>query len=309
MAIVKCKEMVQETLDLQATDKGGTHEFERMFLCVSDAPGTDRPGTAVNEVISTFSVPVGTAYPYDAAAFVKAYKCNRQDEDGGNFVVTVKYGQFPYGSNSDSPFSQPAKWKVTGRTMQEVIDWDVTGKCVCNSAGDKFVPGVVRDLDRAVITVTQAESSFSPTEESVVNCVNSNTFLGFSPHTLKCLPIEVDAQWNPNYGWVYQKTYVLEYNAGPAGLSGAPHSPLGWTMAVLDAGLYELVDLSDLGGSGNAKIPITNKCGQAVQQPMLLDGSGHAQDNTSGSTPTPHWLFFEPYQAVNFSFSFRGITS
>jgi hypothetical protein len=306
LSIVKCSEYIEETLDLQATDKGGVHEFERTFLCVSDS-ATDRPGTAVNYVIDHHSCAIGTAYPYDALAFVKAYKCSRRDEDGLNYLVTVKYGQFPYGSNSDSPFSQPAKWKITGRTTQEIVDWDQTGKCVCNSAGDKFLPGVVRDLDRAVITVTQAESSFNPSEESVVNCVNSNSFLGFSPYTLKCLPIDVDAQWNPNYGWVYQKTYVLEYNYGASGLSNAPHTPLGWTMAVLDAGLYEIY--TDPDTSTKTKRAITNKTGQPVQSPMLLNGSGVAQDTTGGGTPTPHWIFIEPYVATGFSFSWRGITT
>jgi hypothetical protein len=146
-----------------------------------------------------------------------------------------------------------------------------------------------------LITINQCDNTFNAyTELSYANCINSNSFLGFPAYTLKLPFIGVQAKWDSQYGWCYQKSYPFEFNAG-ANVNG---SNIGWKTAVLDAGLYQL----NTSGSG-ANQPIM-RGGCPVQQPVLLDGSGNA--STDG---TPTWKTFQLYQALDFGFSFRGINA
>jgi hypothetical protein len=298
MTIISCKELPTEELNFTSVEKGNTLEFDRNFLCVSNN-STDRPVNAWEMVASTYSIVIGAEYPNtqsgDTPSYAKNVKCSRHDEDGLSYIVTVHYGQFPFGSTDNCPYHQPAQWSVSGRTFQEIVDIDCNGTKVVNSAGDKFLPGIVRDLDRALITINQCDNTFNAyTELSYANCINSNSFLGFPAYTLKLPFIGVQAKWDSQYGWCYQKSYPFEFNAG-ANVNG---SNIGWKTAVLDAGLFQL----NTSGSG-ANQPIM-RGGCPVQQPVLLDGSGNA--STDG---TPTWKTFQLYQALDFGFSFRGINA
>jgi hypothetical protein len=299
MTIKTCKEMVTEELAFTSVEKGNTLEFDRTFLCVSDN-ATDRPVNAWEKAASTYGLAIGAAYPNtqsgDVASYLKNVKVSRHDEDGLTYIVTVHYGQFPFGATSNDPAAQPAQWTVSGRTFQEIVDVDANGSKVLNSAGDPFIPGVVRDLDRALITVNQCDSSFNAYEElSYANCINSNSFLGFPAYTLKLPYIGVQAKWDSQYGWRYYKSYPFEYNAGP-NING---QNIGWKTAILDAGLYEI----DNTGTGD-NLPIM-RGGNPVQSPVMLDGSGNAANQGA----TPYYMQFQLYQALDFSFSFRGINA
>jgi hypothetical protein len=294
MTIIYCKELAQEQLDHETVEKGTTREYDRYFLCISDGSGgatsPDRPQDALNAVSSTYSVVRGSAYPGDSTSYCKNIKCARQEEDGLSFFVTLHYGQWPYGSPTSSPFDQPAQWGITGRTFQQIVDCDYQGQKVLNSAGDPFLPGLVKDMDRAIITITQNDDFFNPSEEiTYANCINSNSYLGLPAYTLKLPFIQMQARWDAQYGWVYNKTWQFEYNAGS--------NSNGWKDYVLDAGLYEL----DTTTGKRKPIMVSNS---PAQTPQLLDGSGHA----AAAGADPQYKTFTCYTPLEFGWSFRGIS-
>jgi hypothetical protein len=165
--------------------------------------------------------------------------------------------------------------------MQENYDQDVEDTPVVNSANDPFSNPLVRDRGGITLTVTQNEQTFNgSTALQYCNCVNSNSFMGADPSTLK-VTIGATNVWDQKYGMYWTVVYTFEYNANT------------WDQTVLDCGFYKVDGVKKTLCLDHNNVPATT--------PVLLDGAG----GQLAADGTPSYMTFKPYQAVTFSFSLR----
>jgi len=277
-----CKEFTQRSFDAQCHEKGTTREYERSWLVVTSSP-QDNGVNVQTEFMSATGLNLGSPYPGDPYAYLLSVNGKSDGEDGCNWILTAKYGQFAFGNTSDCPWTQPSQMSWDYQQFEQILDYDVDNKAILNSTGDPFANPVTRDQCRAVLTVTQAEQSFQPQMSMMYSdTINSNAFCGASAGQLKIPCIPATRVWDARWGFYWQVRYTFQFN------------PLTWDKQILDQGYYELD--SDTG----KKKPILIN-GALASSPQLLDGSGAALPKGG----QPYFFTFKVYQRVPFNFIFR----
>jgi hypothetical protein len=177
--------------------------------------------------------------------------------------------------------------------VEEIYDQDSAQQPVLNSAGDPFVPGLVRDAPRLLMTIQQNEQTWNGALSlQYGNKINSNTWQGAAPRTVKIQSVGATLLWDKTWGKYYKTNWEFAW------------CPATWDRKVLDAGYYELK--GDLDGDSNITqnhSPILDAQGMpiTVPQPLNSDGTKMSQGGS------PHWITFKPYQAIPFLMNFRGL--
>lgn len=213
----------------------------------------------------------------DLGTYLQSWTVDCTTRDGLTWKATAEYG--PLEPPNEDPLLESPDYDWDGVTFEEVVDQDVDGLAVVNSAGDYFDPPITRDANRSVLTVTRNESSFNPGLADLYrDVVNSDTFAGAAPGTVKCSSIK--GKWVPFpdlfAGGYWQVTYVFHFKRE------------GWNRVILDQGFRKL--------DGTTRKPILID-GEPASSPVLLNGLG---DELTPGNP-PEFLEFEVYESAAFS--------
>lgn len=183
-------------------------------------------------------------------------------EDGCLWLVTGNYG--PAGGENatfpPNPLDHPIELSWGSERVDIVVDRDVNGNAVTNSAGDFFEenPPTIEKY-RIILTIQRNESSFSPTlaltwKGTVNNAAWTVAGTSFAAYTVKCLDITSNAVYHPACGWFWPVKYDFAIDLD------------GWRYKPLDRG----VRMND----GSGKRAILDSQGQPIPDPVLLNGSG-----------------------------------
>jgi len=216
-------------------------------------------------------------HPYNSWLYVS----NRTVEIRSStlFYITVNY------SLMENPLAQPAEFSWSHVDNEEPIDRDIYGNPITNSAGELPDPPITETFHDTLLRVTRNEANFFPViADGYKNSVNSNTFLGFPPGTVKCTVFEGEITRAATLTY-----YIVryEFQIRTKFLNSATEC---WKKRFMDAGFREKV--------GTEYEVIKDKDGVPLSEPSLLDGSG--KKLAAGATPV--FLEFETKQPMDFSF-------
>jgi hypothetical protein len=207
--------------------------------------------------------------------------------------VVSEYGPWnPIEHTEDGdPAAQPVEIKMNGVNYEQIVDIDIYGNPIVNTAGDYFDPPVTRDQTRCVLEVTRNETGFSPsTIFAYANRVNSAIWNGFPPYTVKIAPPQVVPMWSQFTSEIYSRiSYTFEYDAA------------GWDKTLLNQGTRYLKYGGGYGGgAGTYRFNARDDKGELVTTPVLLDSLGRllAQPINASNVVV---LTYPIYQRLNFS--------
>lgn len=157
---------------------------------------------------------------------------------------------------AENPLLEPVGIDWDYEERQIVVERDVSGNWIRNSAKDRYDEVVFADDFRRVLIVTRNEATFPKSlADALSNRVNAATWNGYAAKFVKLKPIRARRAFHQAIGLYYQVTYEFHF------------APIGgdWKRYILDAGLNEVV-------SGTKKrMMLDNK---PTTVPLALDGSG-----------------------------------
>lgn len=248
--------------------------YTRVFDVTTDDPDTGPKAVRINAGIPQLGDyytnglgPYDDEYEEDLGAFVNEVQVDSIDGHPNAWKVTVKYGP----GNTLEQSGDPTLWKVRvqfgGERTERVVDFDIDGNPLMNSAGDRFGDPVTVDshISTMVIKRNEKVATFDlELASEYSDTINDATWNGFPARTCKMGIISTsEEQYDPSTNTYY---YTVEY---PIKINRNT-----WIKELLDQGYNEL------DAYGNSQ-PIMYK-GQQVSDPRPLDGTGLALDGTAG---------------------------
>jgi hypothetical protein len=115
-----------------------------------------------------------------------------------HFEVSADYASSPYKESQQgpqSPLNQPTQVNYFTVTSQDAIDEDRDGKPIVTACGEPFA-GVTKSISDLGIRLQKNFATFDPASfYTFIDCVNSDTFIGFPPGTLRIVNISSDEQF------------------------------------------------------------------------------------------------------------------
>lgn len=221
-------------------------------------------------------------YEEDTTAFVTSIDPAPSSDDGREWEIAVQYG--PRQPREANPLDEPPEIQWDREKYEEIVDVDIDGDAVQNSAGDEYNPPVTRDQTRPLLVITRNEPWPFPEDlaDEYRDTVNDASFYGAPAGRVKCNSIKATRDWHQACGYFARVVYEF---AGDRN---------GFVRRIRDQGFREIVS----GARKQIKVD-----GQLATDAVALDGSG-------GVLPpggTPVYRQHAVYPAKDFSvFSFPG---
>lgn len=213
-------------------------------------------------VIGPIDVLIGTAFTIGSTTYTSFYEYDNYAylaelsarEEGNARISWIVDGKFTTHMDPvkhiEGVFSRDPEISWTFGSFEEVATKDRDGKAIVNSAKKPPMPAIMRTSRTLCMSYTRNEASFDiATLEDMIDCINSATFLGAAPRTVKLA--DVSAQQGFERGIPYYRiSYKFERRKS------------GWDIDVIDQGMID---------ASNNHIMLK---GVRVTAPVPLDGSG-----------------------------------
>ncbi len=284
MSIVAVNELF-EGREAQENEKGQRF-YTRVFQVVTDDPN-DGPLTAARATgVPRRGALYSAGNEVDLAARVRRITPSQNPESPRLWEIRIEYDTVRE-EQDENPLNRPYEVNWDFAQFTRPVWRDIFGNAILNSARQYYDPPVEIDDSRPVLSVTRNEGGFNPgLAIEFQDAINSDTFLGFSPGTVKVAKIAAQSQFENN--WFYWRvTYEFNFRRE------------GWNISILDQGRYELrngkpVPIREFDTSG-VEIPFSH-----VTDPVPLNGAGLRLPN-----PSPDTVIYGTYQVYrerDFSF-------
>jgi hypothetical protein len=307
MAVVEVKELNAGRGGKEAYQPDGTTVFTRTRSWRVET------GAAANDdvtVLASALLPkIGTAHPNHANC-----KCSSREakpESAGqklHWIVTAEYST--KWDIAENPLDDPAITEWSTETYQTIVERDIDGNGIINSAGDPFDPPAEKDDSRwTSVTRKNVATNVPDWMFAYQDAVNSDSYtidsITITAGWAKVSAIHLSEIQERNAIQYRVITVTIHYRAENEGIgsgSGSYGSGSGtdeiepWHLSLLDAGFREV----QLSGSGSASgsgtcdgelVKIKDCDGDEVTSPAMLDGEGTKIDN-----PTPEDAVFLQFQ-------------
>lgn len=293
MAVVSINEQFGERTGAYTTDVG--RSYVRVFLVVTNNQ-YDGPNVAIQSV----GIQRGDQYiilesdgglESDTNAYAHTITASQEEGDSLGWKVIVEYGPYSAlwagGGPSQNPLLQPIDVSMTLRSQEIVIDQDINGNPIVNTAFDPFDPPLMEDDPRWVLTVVRNEAQPPiPLMFQYRNAVNSDQFAGQNPLMVRVLNISPKSIFHQDVGWYTQMTYEFEIRPPTSANAGQN----GYRRTVLNQGMRALSVVSGTKFHPSYKgIPIT--------EPVLLTKTG----TVINTGQNPYYLIFQTKPELPFS--------
>ncbi len=248
---------------------GAGRGYTVQYLVILDDP-TDSPGVAR----TAGGIPeVGDAYAWDVTATCKRVEATVASESRLKYIVSVDY-ETPTANTptSDDPLTDPVQIHWTTQIRTEVLDKDIYGTNVRNSAGDKFDPPLVQDLYDPLVTITRNELVYNPAfAQSYRGAVNEDYVIiaGMPAALAQALCLQYDADSEVRNGIAFWRvTYQIAFRAET------------WARGLLDLGMREITVAGDLTSD---KTWIKDDQDREVREAVRLNGLGQPLANDAAA--------------------------
>lgn len=255
--------------------------FTRTFLVTTDDPEVDGP----YEACFCAGLPrLGDPFPSDPLYTCKTITPEPVANPAKSWFVTCEYSRRSNDPDDepDNPLNEPVQSTFSSVKVRKPVTVDQSGAAIVNAADCAFDPPPEIERTHPTITFVRNEPfySFATHSEPYVDHVNSATFSGADPGTVKCADITA-TQERENGQDYYKVTYQFEYN------------PDGWQLSLLNVGYMEKAD-----GTNLTKIKDDN--GRDVSTPWPLSVTGVAQGSPLTSASF-NYLDFTVFPSVDFN--------
>ncbi len=273
-------------------DANGPH-YVRVWHVDVDQVDYDNPRLA----LETASIPdYGEAYPHDAAALARKISV-ADTENRELWEVTVLYERPTPGTGAVTPLSDDVRIRWGSIPYMRVLERDIYGNAILNSANDPFDPPLEQELRGKTVTIVRNESDYDPGVaagfEEYVNHAQVQ-IAGFTVYAGQARCVEYSGESDKRAGVDYWSvTYVIHF-VPYAGLGNSAGTD-SWAREVLDQGFYYY-------NSDGKKTRIVIR-GSPVVTPKLLDGNGGILPGELGSTGvvgSAVFLSFDTYPPADF---------
>jgi hypothetical protein len=221
-----------------------------------------------------------------------------------HFDVTADYSTPPYKEGdandpSKSPMTQPTVISYFTITSEEPIEDDINGRPIANVNGDA-IEGITRPISDLGIRLQKNFGSFDPASFYLyIDSVNSDTFLGFPPGTLRIANIGSDEQFftdEDGNDIPYWSVQVEIHARKPYRVQPAE----AWYKRVRHEG-YNIMYPDPFGTGLNGPNRANDAEGRPTVTPVLLNEDGTQRPKSpTGSTPAD-WLLFPVFEEISFS--------
>jgi len=241
MAIISYSQL-PATRSFSVTEKN-EHNYTLTWQVISDDP-YESPST----VAASVGVSIG-----DSLGFAKCKQISSDcvSDDGLQWKVTASFGKV---ENQGSPLNDPPEIQWGFEQFQRIIDRDINGTAILNSADDPFQQPIEIDDSRPSLTISRNEANFNASLAfQYRDAVNSTGFFGTGPGMVKVSNISSSRQFDQQIGFYWKTTYEFHFN------------PQGWDKIILDQGFREKIQ----GRKKNILV-----AGVPIQEPTLLNGFG-----------------------------------
>lgn len=321
MSVIEVRGPLYATLTSR-DDITGVREYESQFMAICDDPNDGPQIVREASGLPRYGDPWRTPNEIDLDARLVGRDTRTDPENACVHILTFKYS-----TDANAADGQAGAGAVIPE-QQEIdlapeIEWDFVEREVAtiharraelwqgdkrltvfagkrtngrvpirNSAGDIFDPPLVDYQARLVLRISRAVGSYNPLQAAEYAYVlNSDTWLGFEPGTLLLYPIRAKTVFNKGLSYYRTNTEIhIRFD-------GHAHD-------ILDMGMREYLteqEIKDNPKKWKSRTPgyneIQNARGQAVSEPVHLDGYGHALVPPGGvlnlkEAPPCWWRFF-----------------
>lgn len=298
MAVQYVDQLYSSGIKTQVDDKGWitATASRRLNVFVSTPDDTEAA------VLADARIPrEKSRHPHFSSLFCSGVSLDRRGPL--HFEVTADYQSRPYKDEAgqgpgaqQGPLSQPTQISYFTISNSEEVDEDRHGKPIQTKNAEP-INGVTRIISDLGVRLTRNFATFDPASfYTYIDCVNSDTFLGFPPGVLRIANISADEQfYNDNDGNAQPFWAVtVEVNARKP-YRTTPEK--AWHTRIRHEG-YQIrsVSLTSVG----ALFPVVrasdgNK--EPVNLPVPLDESGFRLPLNADAV----WLEWDLYEPVNFA--------
>lgn len=295
--VLKCQEALGRS---GSTDKDFARTYTRKFIIEVDDPNV---GVVAVRAALFFALKIGVGFIYeighwDAVANTgdPFYEYDgsvcvglsfQQDEiDGLQWAAVATFGPFDPRLNGGGPLGQKQLMNWDAEQFEQIVDEDIDGNAIVNSAGDYFDPPVTGDQSRPILTITRNQKFFDPSvAETYADTVNSAPFYGRPPRTMKMAAPVARQLYSPlvyEDGYYWEVTYTFHGNR------------YTWDKILLDQGMRQKA------GGAREQVIVD---GAPVSSPVLLSGG-----TALAPGGEPEFLAFQIYPGVDYAtvFGFDG---
>ena len=276
-----------------------SENFRRMDVAFTEAYQVfTTHDTTELEVYLTPGLPQ-VAQSYPGFPFVYATATSVDRVSPVFWIVTVEYkgelggvgGGSSTGGVEPSPLFAPPIIKFDDVETEEEIDVDFDGNPIVNTSGER-VRGVKALFSDQVLTVTRNFAVFSTFTQAVYRrSVNSDTFQGWPPGTVKCMKLSADNVFDSQIGY-WKVTGVFQfrfpYNTTP---------DKAWYNRRVSMGLKQRKGRT--GTDRNKLIPTVDAHKQPATTPQYLDQDGIQIENIE--TTPPFWQETKLYGSLPYN--------
>ena len=216
-----------------------------------------------------------------------------------HFEVSADYSSPPYkdaAGQQQGPLAQPTQVSYFTITSEEPIDEDVEGKPLVTACGEP-IAGLTRPISDLGIRLQKNFATFDPASfYTYIDCVNSDTFIGFPPGTLRIANIGADEQFftdDDGNSIPYWSVQVEIHARKPYRTT----NDKAWWKRFRHEGYYVRTSSFTPAGSLFAVVRAVDANKEPVSQPVQLDTGGFKLADQTQAT----WIERQVFQNVNFA--------
>ena len=225
---------------------GGGHKYKKVYRVETDDPNIG-PRTIENYFRDELGIRKGVSYSHgtgdtsesDVSSFagypvIEPFQANRY-----NWTVTWNYTDEEEEEQDDqNPLNEPPTFSRFAQAREEVIERDIHGKPIRNSAYDRYDEVLTRDAHRTVLRVSKNFAAWPQSNYRFMNVVNRSRMRiddeFYDPRQVRVLNMQDDR--------AYSEVLVTEDN--PKGLYFAVQLELAfaeddWQLVLLDQGVRQ----------------------------------------------------------------------
>ncbi len=212
----------------------------------------------------------------DLFAYLTSIHLDSVGEDGIEWEATFEYSWYDAttvgGGKEQNPLDMPIEVNWGWRDYEMVIEIDIDGNPVLNTAQDPYDPPVLIPDPRRTMTVVRNEATISfGLIDQYHNAINTDQWAGAQPFFAHCLGITPKNTFHQLVGWYYQVTYEFEFISARQALAQqqAPGGEAtGFRKQLINQGLRAISDTNP-----RKKYHVVYR-NVPVSQPVLLDANG-----------------------------------
>lgn len=240
--------------------------YSRVFRVTT---GSNYDGAYV--ILNSLSCPrIGQQYLSDIEAFCRQVMPRNESFSKRVWIVTALYSTEK--EVNENPLQDAAEIEWSTEQFQRIYQKDRNNAAILNAASDYFDPPVEGDDSRWVVTVRKNVASVPNWILYYRDAVNSDHFtvdgIAVEPNEAKMQAVSIGLDQERN-GVVYRvltMRIMLKYDERQHGVSEANAVEKGWTLQILNQGLYQSL--------GGLKIPCRDDNRADAVDPKCLAANG-----------------------------------